>query len=107
MCSVGYRNDTVIESLGAGGGRGRDGHVANWRLRGIVEPGMFPNERAFVVKDQFGNKFVVTVPVALVDDADTVPVRLIHREDNIALVNVLGESASKTLSVKDSELVEV
>lgn len=95
-----------MRPLGTFDEQGAD-NMVNWRLRGHVEPGMFPNERAFVVTDPTGNKYVVIVPVNLVDEVGgTVPVRVIHIEDDVALVNILGESASKTWSVSNSELVK-
>lgn len=81
--------------------------MSHWRLRGTVEPGMFPNERVFVVQDLFGDRYVVVVPLDLVDERDgSVPVRMIHKGDDEALVSVPGESASKAVSVRSSELVE-
>lgn len=81
--------------------------MPHWRLRGSVEPGMFTNERVFMVKDHAGNTYAVTVPSDFVDEADgTVRVRLIRKESDVSLVSVLGESASKTVSVNNSQLVE-
>lgn len=82
--------------------------MAEWKLRGKVNEGMFPNERVFVVTDNGGNQYAVIVPEEFIDGS-TIRVNVIESRDGLSLVTVPGEhlDLGRTISVSDSELVPV
>lgn len=83
--------------------------MSAFKLRGRVERGMFPNEVSFIVTDHAGDTYIILIPREMVDetqDAPTISVRLIGREDDVVLVRVPGEPLdSNVVSVNETELV--
>lgn len=83
--------------------------MPTFKLRGRVERGMFPNEVSFIVTDHEGGSYTVLIPREMVDesqDSPTITVRLVGRENDVALVRVPGEPLdSNVVSVRDTQLV--
>ena len=64
------------------------------RLRGQIKPGMFSNERVFLVEHADEEPDAVIVPESFVEERDGVPtirVVLLLRSEDRALVFLLGE----------------
>ncbi len=83
--------------------------MVDFRLRGRVLAGMFPNEKVVLVSDVNGQFFSVLVPeyaVTAVGEDGLIDVRVLAEGDDVFLVQLPGEvfGAGRVITVRDSQL---
>ena len=80
--------------------------MARFLLRGRLERGMFPDESVVVVTDFQGRIVSIVVPDTAIDRHEgSVEVRVLERNDDLALVRLPGESfGPSVITVRDSDL---
>jgi len=79
--------------------------VPQFRLKGELSEGMFPNERVVTVRDHTGQERTLIAPETSVLGS-TILVKLVDKAGDIALVRLPGDllDSGRMLSVRDSEL---
>ena len=83
--------------------------MADFRLRGRVSAGMFPNEKVVLFADVNGESFSVIVPeyaVTVVGEDGLIDVRVLAEGDNVFLVQLPGEvfGAGRVITVRDFQV---
>lgn len=81
--------------------------MAQFRLRGNVSAGMFPQERILVLTDHQGRKYTLIVSDDQVHEDGTITVHMLDEQGEAALVRLPGEliEAGRTLSVARGALL--
>ena len=81
-------------------------HLSQYRLKGELSPGMFPDEQLVTVRDHQGEYFTLIISSNNVLPDGAILVRLVDKEGDVALVRLPGEllDSGRLLSVRQSEL---